>query len=694
VVKGCKTIAVVSNNNSAIENIHEKLQEYSVDFIVAKLGSTKNKEKFILKQHSPSKEKLESWLIDKLQDAENRASVLTNQINEILKSKNEMAKFLDELDDIKTEKRYFDEFSKVDKLIPLVLRKFVHSNKILDLWLELEGVEHKISRLPLWKKIKFYLIYKVKVDDFFKQSYSNMIMVIQKLYYDTRINEIKSQIKRLSDRIKANDIDEKISEHKKLSQIIFQSYLAKRYLKNDRIKYNLPEEIRKNSEDFIKDYPVVLSTTYSLRNSLDCNYIYDYVVIDESSQVDLATFVLVLSCAKHAVIVGDEKQLSNVVKNETRKIDEMIFSKYDISDKYKFSANNALSSVTALFGNEVPGRTLYEHYRCHPKIIGFCNKSFYDNQLIILTETTKNTCNPLKIYTTVKGNHARKNLNQREIDVTFDEIVMKEGFDLYNNSVGIVTPYVKQTDALNEKLGNIGAKKTVLAATVDKFQGRERDVIIINTVDNKISNFASNPNRLNVAVSRAKNQLIVVTNGNDHLAHNNISELIEYVKYNNFEIIKSDIRSIFDYLYTAYYKRRKVKKVSNYYSENLMFDLIEKVIKEEGYTNLKCATQYPLKMLCDISKLSGREREYATHSWTLVDFVLFKKTSKTPILTIEVDGWAYHHADNSKSNKQKERDSNKNNILKKFNIPLIRFSTTGSNERETLSKKLRELMRN
>ena len=80
----------------------------------------------------------------------------------------------------------------------------------------------------------------------------------------------------------------------------------------------------KNSEDFIKDYPVVLSTTYSLRASLSSSFVYDYVIVDEASQVDLATGALALSCAKKTVIVGDLKQLPNVVNDEQKKITDKV----------------------------------------------------------------------------------------------------------------------------------------------------------------------------------------------------------------------------------------------------------------------------------------------------------------------------------------------------------------------------------
>jgi superfamily I DNA and/or RNA helicase len=60
----------------------------------------------------------------------------------------------------------------------------------------------------------------------------------------------------------------------------------------------------------------MLSTTHSLRKCASENYLFDYVIIDEASQVDIVTGALALSCAKNVVIVGDLKQLPNVVNNK------------------------------------------------------------------------------------------------------------------------------------------------------------------------------------------------------------------------------------------------------------------------------------------------------------------------------------------------------------------------------------------
>lgn len=115
--------------------------------------------------------------------------------------------------------------------------------------------------------------------------------------------------------------------------------------------YYEASDLWKESESFIKDNSVVLSTTYSLRASRSSSFVYDYVIIDEASQVDIATGALALSCAKKTVIVGDMKQLSNVVNNEQKEITDRIFEQYGFGEAYRYSDHSLLSSAVSLFPN-------------------------------------------------------------------------------------------------------------------------------------------------------------------------------------------------------------------------------------------------------------------------------------------------------------------------------------------------------
>ena len=107
--------------------------------------------------------------------------------------------------------------------------------------------------------------------------------------------------------------------------------------------------------------------------------------MDESSQIDVVTGTLALSSAKYAVVIGDEKQLPNVIPNNVSNETNKIFNEYNLDKCYSYSLNSFLSSVKNAIPN-VQNKMLVEHYRCHPKIINFCNKKFYNNQLVIMTK--------------------------------------------------------------------------------------------------------------------------------------------------------------------------------------------------------------------------------------------------------------------------------------------------------------------
>jgi len=103
--------------------------------------------------------------------------------------------------------------------------------------------------------------------------------------------------------------------------------------------------------------------------------------------------------------------------------------------------------------------------------------------------------------------------------------------------VGIISPYRLQTDKLKEAIG----KRNIEVDTVHKYQGREKDIVILTTVANEVNGFVDNPNLINVAVSRAVDKLIVVVSADEKNDNSNVGDLVRYIEYNNFEIINSSI---------------------------------------------------------------------------------------------------------------------------------------------------------
>lgn len=413
---------------------------------------------------------------------------------------------------------------------------------------------------------------------------------------------------------------------------------------------------------------MVLSTTYSAKSCISKDMVFDYVIMDEASQVDIKTGALALSCAMNAVIVGDDKQLPNVVSRDEAQALNAIQTTYNVSDSYNAITHSFLQSCVEIF-KDAPVTLLREHYRCHPKIIEFCNQRFYHGELIAMT-TDNDESNVLQVVRTTKGNHARDKFNQREIDVIVQE-VMPEYTD-EESSIGIITPYRLQADEINKALG------CDIASTVHKYQGRECDTVIMSMVDNVPTEFSDDANLLNVAISRAKTHLCIVTNGNEIPKDTNLAQLIAYIQYNNFEVKESKLHSVFDLLYKQYTSERLAyekahPQVSEYMSENLMYDLLCNAIKELRWTNTEILCHYPLsKLVADWDLLNEQEKTFAESPFSHVDFLVYNSLTKEPIQVIEVDGWHFH-----KDNEvQQARDIIKNAILTKLGIRFNRISTT------------------
>ncbi|WP_368253388.1 DUF2726 domain-containing protein, partial [Clostridium paraputrificum] len=129
---------------------------------------------------------------------------------------------------------------------------------------------------------------------------------------------------------------------------------------------------------------------------------------------------------------------------------------------------------------------------------------------------------------------------------------------------------------------------------------------------------------------------------------------------------------------------------SRYDSENLMVNLLEGILEDEKYLSIGYDMHYPLRnLISDTSLLNDREKSYVGNINTHVDFILFNKLDKSPVLVIEVDGFKYHDENEA----QLERDKIKNSVLDKYEIPYLRLKTNGSNEENKVRKVLNGILK-
>lgn len=689
-----KTALIVSNNNSAILNVVEKLEKYDLDFIAAVLGSKQNKELFIETQSS----KLIPSDINKWDSkAARKASFLkqvdtqANNLLDVFKKQERLACAIQELDALRIEKEHFEQEVAYNE--DYALRGKWKSAKLVRLWQELENMQEKnlssnifsFLTKPIytyWVNLKLKTLFKgvkerIKVNDL-----EPFITYIQHKFYEVKELELTKEIQTLRKILDKCDAKTLLATLQHDSMSCLRNSLFNRYGGNHiRPIYSL-DTIDKSLVD---EYPIILSTTFSARSNFGDKVIFDYVIMDEASQISSETGLLALTCAKNAVIVGDTMQLPNVITSEDKQKMQKVAKECQVDTKYDCSQHSFLQSVCNVLPN-VTQTLLREHYRCHPKIINFCNQKYYGGKLIIMTSDNGED-HVVSAVRIVKGNHSRGNFNQREVDVISQEVLPE--MDVPNVETGIIAPYNDQVDLIKKSVS-----ADIDVATVHKFQGREKDAIVMSMVDDVVTAFSDDSNLFNVAISRAKKKFCLVVSSCQQPENSNVQHFLEYLKYNNCTISDSNVHSIFDMLYAQYSAERlaylsKYKKISEYDSENLAYSMLMELIEENqsfGHIGIVC---HPMmrRIIRNVSLLPLSYKSYALHPNTHVDFLLYNRVGKKPIVAIEVDGYSFHKS----GTKQSHRDSMKDEILKIYGIPLLRLSTIGSGEKKLIEEKLMSL---
>ena len=154
VVRSGKTVAVVSNNNSATRNVVEKLEKKNSAFLTAFLGSLANKEKFLDAQ-TGTYPNMSDWEMppEERQQLDQETTALSKELNEMLNAKNRIAEIEQEFLQLNPEQHYFEEYYATYSDAPTESLDKLSSQKILALWMEFEQHAERESRLGLLQKL-------------------------------------------------------------------------------------------------------------------------------------------------------------------------------------------------------------------------------------------------------------------------------------------------------------------------------------------------------------------------------------------------------------------------------------------------------------------------------------------------------------------------------------------------------------
>lgn len=682
------SVAVVSGTNEAVRNVQEKLSQEGYRFLLADLGKQDKQDAFFANLPYPDLEKLEG------REGQLPFGEIV-ELSRLFLIEREKAQLEQQLAEYRLEYEYFSRYRQsqdYDEMGSLSVSK-LPAEKIVQFLAETQLNVLRNKKASFFFKLKIFIKYRFKEFSRLNKNEIKLVLDVQNCYYEAKISEIRGQIEKLESQLSHFHFKERREEYQKTSREILNYSLAKRYAGLDDVTFT-KESFKKDFCHFLKYYPVTLSTTFSIRNSIPEGFLFDYLIIDESSQVDILSGVLALSCCRHVVIVGDTKQLPQIVDEKIK--DKLVASCPNPS--YDYFNHSLLSSVIEVFGGRVPRKLLCEHYRCEPAIIQFCNQRYYAGKLVVMKKGSEKT--PLVLYKTAPGNHMRTvsngeekgKYNQRELDTIVEEVLTDPAL-LDKSRIGFTTPYVKQA-----KKADALFPKELECDTIHKYQGRQKEIMILSTVlsDTKYGRiglrFVDDPHKINVAVSRAQRQFILVTD-EKLFKHSGkeLKALTGYMEYQTLDtaIVESKVVSVFDLLYREYSHTllelgKRLPAISRFQSENIMILLLSDILKESRYKDYSFAFQVFLKNLFQDSPLLTKEElEYINHRAS-VDFVVYSEATRLPVFGIEVDGFVSHE----NNPEQQVRDLMKDHIFEIFKLPLLRLPTNGSGEEQKIRRML------
>lgn len=304
------------------------------------------------------------------------------------------------------------------------------------------------------------------------------------------------------------------------------------------IEYNqeideLHDEIKRVENKMIRDIietsDVILSTNSSAALESIARTKFDVAIIDEASQATIPSVLIPIAKAHRFILAGDHKQLPpTIISDKAQGLEKTLFE--ELIRIYPFKS-----------------QLLNIQYRMNSLLMKFPNSEFYNNNLksdssvddidindIINSDDKEDAM--LFIDTSNIDDIGEKHLkdsksiiNQLEADIAvkFANDYLKLGLE--ETDIGIISPYADQVKIIQDRT-------PVEVKTVDGFQGREKEIIIISTVrSNEDGNigFLRDLRRLNVAITRAKRKLIIIGNINTLKINPTYARLIEFAKDND-----------------------------------------------------------------------------------------------------------------------------------------------------------------
>lgn len=285
-------------------------------------------------------------------------------------------------------------------------------------------------------------------------------------------------------------------------------------------------------KNIIDESDVILATNSSAALESISRVKFDVAIIDEASQATIPSVLIPIAKAHRFILAGDHKQLPpTIISERAGDLSKTLFE--ELIRMYPFKS-----------------QLLNIQYRMNSLLMEFPNREFYDNGLksdasvddinindildsgdeekAMLFIDTSGISDNYEMH--LKDSKSIVNDLEAEISVQLAEDYLSNGVSV--DDIGIISPYADQVKIIQDKT-------PVEVKTVDGFQGREKEIIIISTVrsnDHGKIGFLNDLRRLNVAITRAKRKLIIIGNVDTLKSNPTYARLIDFAENENLLI--------------------------------------------------------------------------------------------------------------------------------------------------------------
>ena len=429
-------------------------------------------------------------------------------------------------------------------------------------------------------------------------------------------------------------------------------------------RFNKYVSVSENIIKLQKVFPVFCATCISTQKIGEPKLYFDMTIMDEASQCNTAVSLVPIIRGKSLMLVGDPQQLNPVITLDPN-INLELKAKYNVNDSYDYIKNSIYKAFLA--NDSVSQETLlHNHYRCAKEIIEFNNKKYYNNQLNVKSRVMYDK--PLMFCEVAENYSSDKNTAPEEVETIIKYVKNNPG-----KKIGIITPFKNQKDLIEHRLKEEHLEQEINCGTVHAFQGDEKDEILFSlaltdhTHEKTYDWLKNNRELLNVAVSRAKEKLILISSNKElkrlHKKdeQDDLFELANYVQTNG------------EYKVTSRENSSRALGIKPYSSETE--DAFLTTLNQALSVLIEDDSQYSVKREVQTSHLFEKLPSDCSFFFRAsIDFVIYKKgfrNKEFPVLAIELDG-PEHHDDP----KVMERDEKKKQICKDHGFTLIHVDNT------------------